>query len=86
MPTDNQVPGVRWRVDFICCSTDDGHAVRSTWDEADALRESYLFRKGGHDRTAIITEDTVHGSDCNGWSTGATPCPLDNGERGGSDG
>lgn len=38
---------------FICCGRDDGTCTRSTWEEADALRESYISAEG-HDRSCII--------------------------------
>ncbi len=38
---------------FICCGREDGTATRSTWDEAEALRESYISAEG-HDRSCII--------------------------------
>jgi hypothetical protein len=48
-----------WVVQFYCCGRDDGTATRQTWEEADALRQSYVESNdgfnAGHQRSAVMT-------------------------------
>jgi hypothetical protein len=45
----------RWALDLICCGLDDGTVIRSSWDEANDLRESYTASEG-HRRSALLRE------------------------------
>ena len=49
------VPGGQWVLRLICCGHDDGRWRCATWEEADAIRNSYVSVKG-HDRNAILTK------------------------------
>lgn len=42
-----------WLLVLICCGRSDGTWPCNTWDEADALRESYMSAPD-HDRQAIL--------------------------------
>ena len=42
-----------WRLRLICCGRSDGYWYTDTWEEADAIRNSYVTAYG-HDRAAII--------------------------------
>lgn len=45
----------KWLVHLICCGRDDGTWPCASWEEADALRTSYIDPSTGHDRSAVIT-------------------------------
>jgi hypothetical protein len=44
-----------WLVRFICCGREGGDHRCGTWEQADALRESYCAPDTGHIRVAIIS-------------------------------
>lgn len=53
-----------WRLHTVCCGFDDGYTFRSTWQEVEDIRASYVKTLyGHHDRTAIIDHcpDCHHG-------------------------
>ena len=45
----------KWLLHLICCGRDDGTWPCASWEEADAIRTSYIDPSTGHDRSAVIT-------------------------------
>ncbi len=68
--TTHDTPGAAFVVQFYCCGRDDGTASRKTWEEANALRTSYvesgrspmeMGEHEGHQRAAVIVSGpTTH--------------------------
>lgn len=50
-----------WRLHLICCGRDDGHWRCPTWDDAHALRLSYIETKS-HERSAVLTYEPEGGA------------------------
>lgn len=49
---------VKWQLQLICCSYDDGIKVFDSWEDADEFRKMYCDEGAWkrHERTAILTE------------------------------